>query len=208
MKLRPATDLAAPYRTSSDSFSSSSFWRVRIVYRERGAGGPVAITAAYAIVTIPLPVLAGIKSNFSAPFKQAIAGTAYDCAVKVAWQSSRFWETEDHIYGGISFLKGETNLVWYPSNGFQSPQGILLACYNTGDDARRFGALPVSDQYARTRGAVNELHPGHGPELINPVAVSWQNVPFNLGPWVHWPEGPNADYKLLNQGEGRVLLSR
>jgi monoamine oxidase len=54
-----------------------------------------------------------------------------------------------YIYGGISFLKGETNLVWYPSNGFQSPQGILLACYNTGDDARRFGALPVSDQYAR-----------------------------------------------------------
>jgi monoamine oxidase len=180
---------------------------VRIVYRERGAGGPVAITAAYAIVTIPLPVLAGIKSNFSVPFKRAIARTAYDCAVKVAWQSTRFWETEDHIYGGISFLKGETNLVWYPSNGFQSPQGILLACYNTGDDARRFGALPVSDQYARTRGAVNELHPGHGPELINPVAVSWQNVPFNLGPWVHWPEGPNADYKLLNQGEGRVYLA-
>jgi hypothetical protein len=67
-----------------------------------------------------------------------------------------------YIYGGISFLKGETNLVWYPSNGFQSPQGILLACYNTGDDARRFGALPVSDQCARTRGTVKLLNQGEG----------------------------------------------
>jgi monoamine oxidase len=70
-----------------------------------------------------------------------------------------------------------------------------------------FGALPLPDQYARTRDALNELHPGHGADLINPVAVSWQNVPFNLGPWVDWPEGPNADYRLLNQGEGRVYLA-
>jgi monoamine oxidase len=180
---------------------------VRVVYRDRHAGELLSITAAFAIVTIPLPVLAGIQSNFSAPFKRAIAGTAYDSAVKLAWQSNRFWETQDHIYGGISFLKGETNLVWYPSSGFQDRQGILVGCYNTGDDARRFGALPIAEQYARSRAAVNDLHPGHGSDLLNPVAVAWQNVPFNLGPWVHWPEGETTDYKLLNQPDGCVYLA-
>jgi monoamine oxidase len=178
---------------------------VEIVYH--GTGGMTSITAAYAIVTIPLPVLAQIKNNFSPPFRQAIANTAYDNAVKIAWQSPRFWETEAHIYGGISFVNGETRLVWYPSDGFQSSNGILLGCYNTGDDAKKLGALPLADQYARSRVAVNELHPGHGSDLRYPVAVCWQKVPFSMGPWVHWPEGPSADYKLLNQPDDRIYLA-
>jgi monoamine oxidase len=180
---------------------------VRIVYRDRRTGRLISITADYAIVTIPLPVLAGIQSDFSPPFKQAIASTAYDNAVKLAWQSPRFWETEDHIYGGISFVKGETTLVWYPSDRFQSPNGILLGCYNTGDDAKHFGALPLADQFNRSRNVVNELHPGHGSELLHPVAVAWQNVPFSMGPWVHWSDGPSSEYNLLNQPDDRIYLA-
>jgi monoamine oxidase len=178
---------------------------VRIVYHR--AGESTSITAAYAIVTIPLPVLARIQNDFSPPFRRAIANTAYDNAVKIAWQSPRFWETGAHIYGGISFVNGETRLVWYPSNGFQKPNGILLGCYNTGNDAKTIGALPLDEQYARSRVAVNELHPGHGSDLLYPVAVSWQKVPFSMGPWVHWPEGPSAEYRLLNQPDDRIYLA-
>ena len=180
---------------------------VRIIYHDRGAGGPTAITAEYAIVTIPLPVLAGIENDFSQPFSYSIANIAYDNAVKVAWQAPRFWETGDHIYGGISFVKGDTRLVWYPSNGFQEPNGILLGCYNTGDEAKRFGALALADQFSRLMVAVNELHPGHGADLAHPVAVAWQNVPFNMGPWVLWPDGPSAEYNLLNQPDDRIYLA-
>ena len=180
---------------------------VRIVYRDRRTGRLNSTTAAYAIVTIPLPVLAKIQSDFSPSFKQAIATTAYDSAVKLAWQSPRFWETEDHIYGGISFVKGETTLVWYPSDHFQSPNGILLGCYNIGDEAKHFGALPLTAQFDRSRSVVNELHPGYGAELVHPVAVAWQNVPFSMGPWVHWPDGPSAEYNLLNQPDDRIYLA-
>jgi monoamine oxidase len=152
-------------------------------------------------------VLAGIENDFSQPFSYSIANTAYDNAVKVAWQSPRFWETEDHIYGGISFVKDETRLVWYPSDNFQNPNGILLGCYNTGDDAKHFGALPLADQCSRSLAAVNDLHPGYGADLLHPVAVAWQNVPFSMGPWVHWPEGPSAEYKLLNQPDDRIYLA-
>ena len=83
---------------------------VRILYDRSGAAS--SITADYAIVTIPLPVLAGIDNDFSSLFRQAIKSTAYDNAVKIAWESPRFWETEAHIYGGISFVNRETRLIW------------------------------------------------------------------------------------------------
>ena len=83
------------------------------------------------------------------------------------------------------------------SDPFQSPNGILLGCYNTGDDMKHFGALPLTTQFDRSRSVLNELHPGYGAELVHPVAVAWQNVPFSMGPWVHWPDGPSAEYNLL-----------
>jgi monoamine oxidase len=177
----------------------------RIIYDYSGAA--TSMTADYAIVTIPLPVLAGIDNDFSPPFRQAIKSTAYDNAVKIAWQSPRFWETEACIYGGISFVNGETRLVWYPSDGFQKPNGILLGCYSTGDDANKISALPLAQQYARSRVAVNDLHPGHGSDLLNPISVSWHKVPFSRGPWVHWPEGSSTEYGLLNQPDGPIYLA-
>jgi monoamine oxidase len=178
---------------------------VRIFYDR--SGGATSITADYAIVTIPLPVLARIETDFSPPFRQAIKNTTYDNAVKIAWQSPRFWETDAHIYGGISFVNGDTRLVWYPSDGFQKSNGILLGCYTTGEDANKISALPLPEQYARSRNAVNDLHPGHGSDLLNPIAVSWQKVPFSMGPWVHWPEGPSTEYRLLNQPDGPIYLA-
>jgi monoamine oxidase len=178
---------------------------VRIVYQD--AAGTTSISAACGIVTIPLPVLARIENNFSPQFRQAIRNVAYDNAVKIAWQSPRFWETEAHIYGGISFVNDETRLVWYPSDGFEEPNGILLGCYTTGDDAKRIGELPLAEQCIRSRVAVNQLHPGHGSDLADPVAVSWQKVPFSMGPWVHWPEGPSMEYRLLNEPDGTIYLA-
>jgi len=180
---------------------------VRIVYHDHNKRGLVSTTAAYAIVTIPLPVLARIDADFSPSVRQAIHDITYDNAVKIAWEAPRFWETEAQIYGGISFVKGETNLVWYPSNGFHEPKGVLLGCYCTGDDARRLGALPLPQQYARSRASVEHLHPGHGGDLVHPVAIAWQKVPFNLGPWVHWQEDKAAEYKLLNQPDGHIYFA-
>jgi monoamine oxidase len=28
-----------------------------------------------------------------------------------------------------------------------------------------------------------------------------------MGPWVHWPEGPSAEYNLLNQPDDRIYLA-
>ncbi len=178
---------------------------VKVAYRHKGR--VEWEKADYCICTLPLPVLAGVKANFSPDFAKAIANTPYDHANKVAWQSPRFWETGYNIYGGLGFARGETNLVWYPSGGFFRPTGILIGCYNFGDDARHFMERPLPERFSISRDAIEHLHPGHGHLLDRPITIAWNKVPYNLGPWVDWKEPNSADYKLLSEPDGRVYLA-
>jgi monoamine oxidase len=182
--------------------------KVEIIYLDRSTGKSNKLSADYVVCTIPLPVLARIDTDFSAPVKQAIAGAKYDCAAKVAFESPRFWEAEQ-IYGGLSFGGAETGAVWYTSSGYQTARGIILGAYVAGKLAGAFEALPISKQIDMARNAIDKLHPGHGVDLSAPVAVNWNKIPYNLGPWIHWTEsGNDADaYRLLNQPEGCVYFS-
>ncbi|WP_229223768.1 flavin monoamine oxidase family protein [Duganella sp. sic0402] len=177
---------------------------VQVVVRDRASGKQQTLSADYAIVTFPLPVLAQVENNFAPDVQQAIANIHYDTASKIAWQSRRFWETEAQIYGGISVVKHETSLIWYPSGGFHKKDGVLVGCYNIGQNARDFTAQPLSAQFASSRGVIDRVHPGRGAELKNPVSVAWHKVPYSLGSWVHWATPAEKEYTRLNQPEGRV----
>jgi len=54
----------------------------RITYRDRKTGTTQTLSADYAIVTVPLPLLAKLPSNFSQPFKQAILSAQSDQRTK------------------------------------------------------------------------------------------------------------------------------
>lgn len=180
----------------------------QVEWTDRETGRTQELQADYLIVTLPLPILARIDTDFSAPVKAAIAGAVYAHAAKVAFDAPRFWEAEQ-IYGGLSFPGGNTGLVWYPSSGFQSPRGVLIGAYVYGQDAAAFEARSVADQIAGARAAVERLHPGHGRDLGPAVAVDWNKVPFNLGPWLEWGvDGNSLDaWRTLNRPEGRIYLS-
>jgi monoamine oxidase len=186
---------------------------VAVAYRDRASGARQVVQADYAVITIPLNVLAKIEANFAKPVKQAIASVPYDFSNKIGFEAPRFWEKQQ-IYGGISFVGGDTSLVWYPSNDLHTARGMLLACYGSGPRAKGFAAQPLEAQVAAARAVVGRLHPGHGSELEKPAVVNWSKIPFNLGPWPafsgqHGQEGHIEDpaYKLLNQPHGRVYFS-
>lgn len=189
----------------------------RVAYTDRLTGEPGTIKADYAIITIPLALLAKIDTNFSKPVKAAIASVPNDFSNKIGFESPRFWE-DQQIYGGISFVGGETNLIWYPSTGYHSPRGMLLACYGSGKAAETFAKRPLAEQIAIARSVVDGLHPGHGADLAAPAVVNWSKIPFNLGPWPRWPtpdglgggnEGryDSPEYRLLNTPQGRAYLT-
>jgi monoamine oxidase len=187
--------------------------KVAVAWRDRASGAAQALEADFAIVTLPLNILATIDNNFDKPVKAAIASVPYDYSNKIGFDAPRFWEKQQ-IYGGISFVGGETNLVWYPSAGLHTARGMLLACYGSGPTARAFAARPLEEQIAIARGVVGRLHPGHEAELAAPAVVNWSKIPFNLGPWPAWDgrggqEGHLDDpaYRLLNEPHGRVHFS-
>jgi monoamine oxidase len=102
-----------------------------------------------------------------------------------------------------------TGAVWYPSSGYQSARGIILGAFVAGKPAVAFEALPISKQIDMARDAIDKLHPGHGADLSAAVAVDWNEIPYNLGPWIHWTNfaSDTSAYRLLNQPEGRVYFS-
>lgn len=189
---------------------------VDVVYRDKASDVVQTIAADYIICTIPFPVLATIDTDFSPSLKKTIARVVYDHSNKVAFESPRFWEKEQ-IYGGISFVGGPTTLIWYPSAGLHSARGMLLGCYSSGPAAAEFAKRPIAEQIAFSRGVVDQLHPGHGADLVNGLAVNWHKVPYSLGPWPDWNAGSangrqeghidTPSFRLLQKPDGRVYFA-
>jgi monoamine oxidase len=175
---------------------------VAISYLDKRAGKRNSIDAAYCIATIPLKVLSKIEADFSADYRAAIQGVVYGNAIKIAWQSRRFWEMDDHIYGGISWVKGPTALVWYPSDRFFAQKGILLGAYATRDVVDALAARPLAEQLELSRAAIEALHPGHGRELEKPMAIAWSKVPYSLGIAARYSSDADGNYALLSEPDG------
>ena len=187
---------------------------VRVVYRDTTSGSIRTVEGDYLISTIPYPVLSKIKNDLPKDVKLAIESVPYDYSNKIGFDAPRFWEA-DQIYGGISFVGGETGLVWYPSNDIFAPRGMLLGCYASGPVARTFQSRPVSEQILMARRVIDRLHPGHGKDLSCGIAVNWHKIPYSLGPWPAWDGVSGWDelrietpaYKLLLKPAGRVYFA-
>jgi len=135
----------------------------------------------------------------------------YFRAGKYGWQArSRFWEAPDvGIFGGISWTADMIGQIWYPSDGYNQPTGVLTGAYILDNDpvdrngtvypaemdykvAVDLSDLPASkryaarwgemDQAARTAQALSggeKLHPGFS-----------QNVYRDSGLSVAWQNQP------------------
>lgn len=180
---------------------------VTVQYRDSVSGAVHREHADYLISTVPLPLLARLDTDFSEPFKQALRSTHNGAATKVAWQAPRFWERDYRIYGGLSWVDHPARILWYPSDQLNSRQGLLVAGYVTGEGASAFGQRPLAEQYAASAEAVELLHPGHAASLRQPLAVSWEQVPFSEGPWLQREQFPAQAHALLEQPQGRVYLA-
>jgi monoamine oxidase len=195
-----------------------------IVTRIRQSNGGVAISyqdhqgrhtlsADYCICAIPLVVLAKIDADFAAPTKAAIKAATYVSSVKLAWESRRFWEQDDAIYGGLAFTDEPNALIWYPSDNLGEETGILIgaycADYSTGAaKAKLYDAMSVAQRAEVSRRVIERMHPGRGKELRNPVSVSWGRTPFSEGIAAVWkPEQRVTDYALLCKGDSRVYFA-
>lgn len=187
--------------------------RVRI---EHGPGQK-ATEADFAIVTLPAHLLARIPSDFSPAKSSALQDIQYLHAVKVAFEAPRFWETDDDIYGGLAWTDRANENVMYPSDGFHSPKGVLVAGYVVGwtnpDNPQKFQSLSHEERFRLSRESVEALHPGKSRLLSKGVTVGWGLVPYSEGVGVIWPGGPfvrdprGAQYAELLKPEGPIVFA-
>ncbi len=185
--------------------------RVRVVHRNAATqAGQQELTADLCISTIPLPILARTPNNFSPDFRAAIAAVPFAPTCKVGWQSDgRFWEDDDQIYGGISYIDHPITQMWYPSSGFFERTGVLTGTYNYEGDALDFGRMAPHERLEKAAEGALRLHPPfnrHVPRAKG-ISIAWQNVPFQEGGWAEWTEEMTEPYTRLLHPEGSFWVA-
>jgi monoamine oxidase len=182
---------------------------VRVAFRVpggRGASGTIA--ADHCISTLPAKILRDIPSNLPRAHRAALEGLWPVSAGKVAWQAERFWETEDGIFGGISWTSDPIRQIIYPSNGFLSPKGILTGAYVHGFEADAFNSLPAAERLRQAREQGEKLHPGFAARVGHGLAISWTAMPHaGLG----WIDSSHPDFdtqiRILARPQGRFHMA-
>lgn len=171
--------------------------------------------ADYCVCTLPGHLLSRIPSDFTPAKQAALKNIDYLKSVKLAFESPRFWEREDGIYGGLGWTDRLNENIIYPSHGFGHARGVLIGAYVAGwthpDNPGRFAALPITEQIAISRASVEAMHPGHGRELRSPVAINWGQVAYSEGVGAVGPDFDAARrgsrYEELLKPEGPIVFA-
>jgi monoamine oxidase len=184
--------------------------RARIVYRDRRTKAENAIEADFVLVTLPLSVLGAIAADFSPRHKAAIATASYMPAAKVAFEAKRrFWEEDEHIYGGISWTTQDITQLWYPSTGIHAATGILVGAYIwTAGIGETFARLSPAERLELALRQGEKLHPTYRADIRHGVSVCWGKIPFSEGAWCEWtPEARRSAYPVLLEPDGPLFLA-
>jgi monoamine oxidase len=148
----------------------------------------------------------------SAPMHTAINSLAYETSIKVGLEfKRRFWEEDDHIYGGISYTDQLISNISYPSTDYQrNGGGVLLGGYVYGNTAPNlaFAALSAEDQVKEAIVQGEKIHPQYRKEFKSGVSVSWHRVPWTLGCAAHWTDdNRKTNYNNLCAIDNRIVLA-
>ena len=185
--------------------------RARVIWRNRKTAATQATEADFVICTIPLPVLRKIDSDFTSPLKLAIESGArsYVPAGKIAFHSNRrWWETDDHLYGGISWTSRDITQIWYPSHDFHGNSGIVIGGYMWDSLGKTFAEHSPERRIIAAIRDAEGLHPNYASLVRHGASVAWPNIPFSEGGWCDWTdEDRKTKYPLLVSGEGPFLFA-
>ncbi|MEP6784232.1 MAG: flavin monoamine oxidase family protein [Sphingomonadales bacterium] len=207
-QVKPAVSLMTPVRRLRRTPSG-------VTLHVGDANAPRRVDVDFVVCTLPVSTLHKVDSDFAAERKAVLARTPMAPSTKVAFESRRFWEEDDHIYGGLAWTSTDNEVVWYPSSGFNSAKGIIVGAYAAGftgtDSPQRFSDSSAAERIAVSTASIERMHPGRSKELTKALTVGWAQCPWAKGVAVFWDDGGaqgrGADYKLLCSPEDRVVFA-
>ena len=183
---------------------------VRIGYRNTRTGETSEVTGDYCLCTIPLSVLMNIPADFSSRFNQAMRQVSYSPVGKMGLQfRRRFWEEDDHIFGGHSVGDGPLRRISYPSFNWHGEKGVIQGYYGIGADSIAVSHLSFEEriEYALEHGS--RFHPdAYREEFETGFSFFWHLSKYNRGGWARWTGQAREDaYPVLLEPDGRVYLA-
>ncbi|WP_183422226.1 flavin monoamine oxidase family protein [Luteibacter sp. Sphag1AF] len=183
---------------------------VSVAYEDTKAPGSRHVAKAdWCVCTIPLSILSQIPVQVGAAMAAAISAVPYAASNKVGIQfSRRFWEEDDAIYGGVSFSDLPIGMMSYPSHGFGTKKGVLLASYTFFVEALEFTALDPAERIRAALEYGKQIHPQYADTYENGMAVAWHRSPFTLGCFGNWSDQMREKhYADLCAMDGRIVLA-
>ena len=185
---------------------------VRATYEDISAGSSrQTVQADWCVCTIPLSILGQIPLNVGGAMAAAIAAVPYNTSVKVGLQfKRRFWEEDEHIYGGVTYTDLPIGQISYPSSGFFSNgKGVLLGAYIWDMlNSLEFASMTPAVRVAKAVEYGSQIHPQYREEFDNGIAVAWHRAPFAMGCFGLWSEATRAQhYDNLCEFDGRIVLA-
>jgi monoamine oxidase len=172
----------------------------RVVYLDRKTQKTQEIVADYCICALPASMIPKIASDFSPEVVNGLSKCYFGNALKIGFQSRRWWEQDYQIYGGISFTKDPGATIWHPSGGFNQPQGMLVYYIYMGGEA--VTSLPRAQQPIAAAAAIDGMYPGVGKELGRPITINWGQIPYNMGNKPYFRTDEEYIYKALCEPDG------
>nr|WP_170140900.1 FAD-dependent oxidoreductase [Allonocardiopsis opalescens] len=162
--------------------------------------------ADFAVAAIPPMIMARLRHNLGADVTAALRHPVPAPVGKIGLEyRSRWWETDEQIYGGITPTDTDLATIWYPSHGYHGRRGTIIGYYNFGENALAYGALPHAQRLERALSRGVRVHGAkYRTELAASFSVAWHKVPFIEGAWVDWPSQTGPEYRLLDRPAGRV----
>ncbi|MCW5222558.1 flavin monoamine oxidase family protein [Verminephrobacter aporrectodeae subsp. tuberculatae] len=185
--------------------------KVQVSFRNSdGTGAEQVETADWCVCTLPLSILSQIPLTASSSMLAAINAVPYEGSVKIGLQfKRRFWEQDEHIYGGISYTDTPIQKIAYPNTDYGKPgKGVLLGAYVWGANAFEFTAMSPAQRIRKAVEYGGHLHKQYAEEFDNGVAVGWHRVPWVHGCYGKWSdEARERHYKNLCQIDNRIVLA-
>ena len=203
-------DLVTLNTRTTGIFDLPSEGKVRMEL-ERGAARST-VRHDFCVSTMAPNLLAKIPTSLPEWMRVALGDVDQTPAIKVGWQGkTRFWETANEIYGGISWTDDIIGQIWYPSEDFTRHTGVLTGAYNRGPLASVFGSYGQSQRLQTALNGGEKLHAGFSDKVYadKGMTIAWHYMPNQVGGWPSLTAStqPEVYRKITTLPQGRIYLA-
>jgi monoamine oxidase len=181
---------------------------VSVAYTQ--GGRTKIVQADYCVAALPPNILAKVPHNLGSGVQSALEAITPSSAAKIGLEyTSRWWELDHRIYGGITETDQDVTHIWHPSHGFHDERGLLIGYYNYDDAADTYAKLSPKGREERAVAAGVKIYgEKYRTQLASSFSHHWRQTPHLEAAWHDTPGGPDdIRYKPLNEPAGRVYFA-